>query len=179
MSVMEELNNHKVAIVIIAGVGIGLYLLTSKSGAAPASGTSSGASSGSGTGYTNSLNQQYQNQLMSQALSNQAQLQSESVAGATQVGLSQQRTARQGQNLAALTYTGLGIDQVLMNQNSNQAQLYSNQGAQLTGQGASAFNPIMHATISNNQMQQSFGTGSFSGFGMNIHSGNGMSASGG
>ena len=178
MDIKSVFSEHKVAIVVIGGVGLGLYLLSKNAGAS-SSGSSGSSSSSSGSGYTNALNTQYQDMLMSQSLSNQAQAQSEAVAGATQIGLAQQQTARQGQNLAALTYTGLGIDQVLMNQNSNQAALYAAEGAQLTNQGSSAFGPIMHTNISTNQLLQSYGTGSFQGYGMTIHSGNGMSASGG
>lgn len=172
---MEQLNQHKVAIVIVAGVGIGLYLLTSKSGATSASGSSGSSSTGSGSatgGYTSALNQQYQNQLMSQALSNQAQLQSEAVAGATQIGLSQQQTARQGQNLMALAYTGNVIGSTLQNQNNNQAGLYASEAGNLAGQGSVGLGQIGNVNMSTNNEIGGSG-GSFSGFGMNI-SGHGV-----
>lgn len=172
MSMMDELNQHKIAIVIVAGVGIGLYLLMGSSSAASSSGASSGSStaSPSGTGYTNALNTQYQDQLMSQALSNQAQLQSESVAGATQIGLAQAQATMQGQNLQALAYTGGVIGSVLANQNNNQAMLYANQGSQLTGQGNVGLGQIGNTNISTNQHlpKGSFSYGPISGSGSNL-----------
>ena len=149
-AIAENLNKHKVLIIAVGGIAVGLYLLLSKAPASSGSSTSSSSSTPSTAGYTAGLNTQYQDMLMSQALSNQAQLQSESVAGATQIGLAQQKTAQQANNLTALTVTGLGIDQTLQNQNNNQANLYGAQGAQLTGQGASAFVPVAYTTSSTN-----------------------------
>ncbi len=174
---MQAVRNHKVAIVVIGGVALGAYfLMSSGSGSSGSSGSSSGSNSNSG--YYNALNSQYQNMLMSQSLSNQAQAQSEATVAATQIGLAQQKTARQANNLTALAYTAAGIDQVLMNQNSNQAGLYAVQSESLAGLGSNAYGPLAKVNISSNELSQSYGTGSFSGFGMNIHSGSGNAASG-
>ena len=168
---MTWVEDHKVAIVIIGGVGIGLLLLF-KSGSSSSAGstTSTGASSPTGT-YTSTLPSSYQYALAAQSLSNQAQAQSAATVAATQIGLAQQKTAQKTAGLTALTYTAMGIDSTLMNQNNNQAGLYANNANAMTGLNMSGMSKLNSAVIGSNQLSQSILSGRFSGFGMNIGGG--------
>ncbi len=234
MEGLEEItktaSDHKVALVVIAGVGIGLFLYWQNSQTSSAA--SGGVSANTAAGL-NAYTQSYQASLAAQAAAGQSQAQLQAVqsqsqaylgaaqakynsqtavaalgANAANIGnvlgaytatqqaafnyattrqelnaalvtnlytVSQQaQTAQQANNLSAEAYVIGSGNQLLMNQNNNQAYLYSNQGASLSQQAIQGNNALAQANIagaansaggSAAPIQTSFSYGPFKGTG--------------
>jgi hypothetical protein len=181
---MGWIDKHKVLIVIVGGGALGVFLLmrgsSASSSGSSGSGTS-GLSTATGAPQTSSggtLGAYYGYQLQSQALSAQAQAASAESAAATTIGLAQAKVQNNANNLMALSYVSNSINNVLNGQNNVMGYVFGAQAGTIQNLGTGAYNPIARVNISTNQYAQSTLTGHFSGYGMNIGSGNNIPASG-